>query len=107
MTLLCDDKENNDCNHKPCIIHCPGGELPARARGKPVYPFNKTGFPFSGNTNNPGSALSSKIRCANKIVNTRKGSLRTIYYPSTPNNNTVCYNVFTAKNLGITNLNKF
>ena len=35
---------------------------------KPVYPKNKTGFPFSGNWNNPGSSISGVMRCRNKIL---------------------------------------
>lgn len=65
-----------------CVKHCPGG-LPRRASGILTYPATRTGFPFSGNLNIPGSSISGVMRCANKIQNVRKGSLQTILLNNT------------------------
>ena len=44
---------------EPKICKCP----------KPAYPKNKkTGQPFSGNWNNPGSSISGVMRCTHKIL---------------------------------------
>ena len=73
------EPEYPDSDLYTCIKHCPGG-LHRRASGKLTYPSTQTGFPFSGNWNNPGSSITSVMRCVNKIQNVRKGSLDTIIY---------------------------
>ena len=50
----------------PIICPCP----------KPVYPKNKTGHPFSGNWNNPGSSISGVMRRSNKIIFSRNSQLK-------------------------------
>ena len=66
------DPCNTQKNNKN-IKSCPNG-LPPRARGcNPSFPTTVTGFPFSGNTNNPGSLINSVNRCATKLKNPRLG----------------------------------
>ena len=68
-----------------CIKHCPGG-LHRRASGKLTYPSTQTGFPFSGNWNNPGSSISGVMRCVHKIQNVRRGSIQTNFLENNVNN---------------------
>lgn len=68
-----------------CIKHCPGG-LHRRASGKLTYPSTQTGFPFSGNWNNPGSSISGVMRCVNKIQNIRRGSIQKNFLENNVNN---------------------
>ena len=51
--------------------HCP----------KPPYPKNKNGQPFSGNTNNQGSSITGKMRCAHNILHSQRPQLKIVNKP--------------------------
>ena len=48
----------------------PGTSMTFSCRKCPplIYPRNVTGFPFSGNVNNPGSSISGVMRRTHKIL---------------------------------------
>lgn len=53
--------QSNNSNKLLTINHCFTG-VRSVCCPKPIFPANKTGFPFSGNTNTPGSRLTSVRR---------------------------------------------
>ena len=77
--------QSNNSNKLLTINHCFTG-VRSVCCPKPIFPANKTGFPFSGNTNTPGSRLTSVRRCSFRIQFPQTINLRTKIFKQDVNN---------------------